>query len=249
MTTQVMEAAPGTTPRADARRRSGFYVGMAMAILAVVLTGFGQRYYLRLGSGTLTLPWLVHLHAAVFTSWIILFVAQTALVAAHRVDLHRRLGVVGAVLAPMIVVLGIAVSIHGARNGWNPAGPRGPFRSPLEFMVVPLSDIAIFGGFVAAALYQRRRPELHRRLMLLAMIGGMLWAALTRVPPLVGKLPALLSVLVLFALASPVRDLLARRSPHRVDLLGGLLIVATVPLRSLIARTDAWNAFAGWLVR
>ena len=249
MTTQVMEAGPAASAWAGARRRSGFYVGMAIAILVVVLTGFGQRYYLKIGSGTLALPWLVHFHAAAFTTWILLFLTQTGLVAAHQVDMHRRLGVLGAVLAPAIVALGVAVSIHGARNGWNPAGPRSPFRSPLEFMVVPLSDIAIFASFVAAALYHRRRPELHRRLMLLAMIGGMLWAALTRVPPLVGKLPALLGVLLLFALASPVRDLLARRRPHPVDLLGGLIVVAAVPLRSVVAQTDAWHRFAAWLVR
>jgi hypothetical protein len=246
MTTQAMEAARGPTARAGAPRRSGFYVGMAVAILAVVLTGFGQRYFLRIPSGTLTLPLLVHVHAVVFTSWILLFIAQTSLVAAHRVDLHRRLGAVGAVLAPTIVALGVAVSIYGGRTGWRPGGV---FRTPLEFMIVPLWDIALFAGFVGAALHYRRRPELHRRLMLLATIGGMLWAAVTRIPPIRGKLPAMLGLMLLFVLAGPVRDLLARRRPHPVDLLGGLLIVGSVPLRTAIARTDAWNAFAGWLVR
>ena len=246
MTTQVMEAAPGTTARASTLRRSGFYVGMAVAILAVVLTGFGQRYFLRIPSGTLTLPLLVHVHAVVFTSWILLLIAQTGLVAAHRVDLHRRLGIVGSLLAPTIVALGIAVSIHGGRTGWKPGGV---FRTALEFMIVPLWDIALFAGFVTAALHYRQRPELHRRLMLLASVGGMLWAAVTRIPPIRGKLPAMLGLMLLFVLAGPVRDLLARRRPHPVDVLGGLLIVGSVPLRTVIARTDAWNAFAGWLVR
>ena len=62
-------------------------------------------------------------HAALFTAWILLFIAQTTLVAAHRVDIHRRLGILGAVLAPAIVVLGVSVSIHGGRTGWKPVPP------------------------------------------------------------------------------------------------------------------------------
>jgi hypothetical protein len=227
-------------------RRHGFYVGMAVAILAIVLTAFGQRYFLRLPSRTLALAAIVHVHAALFTSWILLFIAQTTLVAAHRVDIHRRLGILGALLAPAIVVLGVAVSIHGGRTGWKPGGA---FRTPLEFMIVPLWDIAIFAVLVAAALYHRRRAELHRRLMLLATVGGLLWAAVTRVPPIRGKLPAMLGVMLLFVIASPLRDLVARRRPHPIDLWGGLLILVSVPLRTMIARTDAWHAFAGWLVR
>jgi hypothetical protein len=244
MTTGVITT-HDAAPRVSARRH-GFYLGMAMAILAVVMAGFGRQYFLRLPSGTLTLPLLVHVHAAVFTSWILLFIAQTTLVAVHRVDLHRRLGILGAVLAPSIVALGVAVSVYGARTGWKPAPA---FRTPLEFMIVPLSDIALFAGFVAAGLHYRRRPELHRRLMLLGTIGGMLWAAVTRIPPIRGRLPAMLGLMLLLVIASPLRDLVARRRPHLVDLLGGLLIIASVPLRAVIARTDAWHAFAGWLVR
>jgi hypothetical protein len=194
----------------------------------------------------LNLPPLVHAHAAVFTSWLLLLLAQSTLVAAHRVDLHRRLGLLGSGIAACVVVLGVAVSIHGGRHGWNPGGP---FRGPLEFMIVPLWDIVVFAVFVAAAVHERRRPELHRRLLLLATVGGMLWAAITRIPPIRGNLPVMLGVLALFVVASPVRDLVARRRPHPVDIWGGLLVLASAPLRAALARTDAWHAFAAWLVR
>ena len=242
MTTGAMaaRAEPGTRAR-----RRGFHVGMALAIMAVAVVGFAERYYLKIHTGTLDLPALVHVHAAVFTSWLLLLLAQTTLVAARRVDLHRRLGLAGVGLAALVVVLGVAVSIHGARHGWNPGRA---FRTPLEFMIVPLWDIATFGGFVAAGLHHRRRPELHRRLMLLATVGGMLWAAVTRIPAVRGNLPAMLGVMALFALAGPVHDLATRGRVHPINAWGGLLVLASVPLRALIARTEAWHAVAAWLV-
>lgn len=253
MTTGVMTAGAATAgPRAegaDGAHRRRFHVGMALAVLAVVLAGFGQRYFTQLPAGTLDLPPLVHAHAAAFTAWIVLFLAQTALVASHRVRLHRRLGVAGAALAVAIVGLGVAVSLHGARHGWNPAGPpRGPFRSPREFLLVPLWDVAVFGGFVAAALAVRRHRALHGRLMLLATVGGMLWAAITRIPPLRANLPAMLALLACFVAAGPMRDLLARRRPHPVDVWGGLFVLASPLLRGALARTEAWHAVAAWLV-
>jgi hypothetical protein len=219
---------------------------MAVAILAVVLAGFTERYFLKLPMGTLRLPPLVHVHAAVFMSWLVLLLVQSTLVAAHRVALHRRLGVAAGALAALVVGLGVAVSIHGARHGWNPGGP---FRSPLEFMVVPLWDMAIFGGFVAAGFYYRRRSELHKRLMVLGTVGGLLWAAITRVPLVQGNLPAMLGVMSLFVLAGPVHDLATRGRVHPVSLWGGLLVLLSVPLRTLLARTEAWHAVAAWLVR
>src|ERR1700682_958818 len=83
-----------------------FYGGMAIAMALTVLAGVAPTYYLRffgdgpratVSGGPFTS--LVHVHGALFTGWVVLFIVQTALVATHRVAVHRRLGVAGAVLA------------------------------------------------------------------------------------------------------------------------------------------------------
>ena len=72
------------------RRR--FYVGIAIAIVITVFAGFSRSYYLRTFYHTTPLAGLVHLHGVIFSSWVLLFLGQSTLVAAGRTALHRRLG-------------------------------------------------------------------------------------------------------------------------------------------------------------
>ena len=69
-----------------------FYTGASLAIIAAVFVGFAPTYYLKDYFRAAPLPLLVHFHGLVFTAWILLFLTQTSLVAARRIDLHRRLG-------------------------------------------------------------------------------------------------------------------------------------------------------------
>ena len=171
------------------RRDRRFFVGMAIAAVATVFFGFAPTYYLKSFTHTAayptglpvspSLPALVHVHALVFSAWILLFLAQTTLIAADRPHVHRRLGIAGAVLAPFMVILGVMTAMKGGRDGWNPGGP---YPDSLAFMIVGLVDVLIFAAFVTAGLYFRRRAELHKRLMLLATVGGLMWPAITRMP-------------------------------------------------------------------
>src|SRR5512146_3323646 len=91
---------------ATARREHLFFGGMTIAMLIAVLVGFGPTYFFSTISGTtfeLTRP--LHFHGAAFTTWMVLLVVQTTLVAAGRTDIHRKLGVVGAVLGAVMMVL------------------------------------------------------------------------------------------------------------------------------------------------
>ena len=94
-----------------------------MLILIAVFVGFAHTYYLA-GLFRAPLPnLLVHVHGAVFTLWILLFITQTSLVAAGRVDLHRRLGILGVVVACLLVVLGVLVATESMVNESRPAPP------------------------------------------------------------------------------------------------------------------------------
>ena len=158
-------------PRARAIRVERlFYLGMAMAILATVIFGFAPSFYLR-GEIAPRVPMLpltplIVLHGLLFSSWVLLFATQVGFVSARRVDLHRRLGPVGIVLVTAMLVVGTLVALGGvARHSGAPGVP------PLSWLAVPLLDLPVFGTLIGLALYKRRVPQTHKRLMLIAMIG------------------------------------------------------------------------------
>ena len=93
------------------RRERLFYTGMAIAVVITVFAGFARTYYLRPYFGTPSLTPLLQLHGIIFTSWLVLLLTQTSLVAANRTDIHRRLGMAGAVIAVLMVLVGSATAI------------------------------------------------------------------------------------------------------------------------------------------
>jgi hypothetical protein len=102
------------------RRTRRFYVGMAIAILITVFAGFSRTYFLKAQFGTPELSLLLHIHGLVFTGWVLFFLSQTTLVAARRTDIHRRLGVAGALLAALVLIMGMATAILRVKGGAAP---------------------------------------------------------------------------------------------------------------------------------
>jgi hypothetical protein len=236
-----------STPAIRARRRSRrFYVGMAVAIAVTVFAGFSRSYFLKAHYGTPELSLLLHVHGAVFTAWVLFFLAQTTLVAAGRTDLHRRMGIGGAMLAVLVLILGTATAIIRIKGGSAPV----PDVPPLAFLAIPLGDMVVFGILVGAAIYYRHRAESHKRLMTLAMIA-LMSAPIARLPLSILKAgpPAFFGLTDLFILVLLVYDLVTRRRVHPATIWGGLLIVASQPLRLMISGTATWMRFAEWLTR
>jgi len=221
------------------------YTWAAVAAVAVVFIGFARSYYLKGAFGAPALPALVHAHGLVMTLWFVLFIVQARLVAARRVDLHRRLGISGVAVAALVLVVGIWTAISAAARGVSPGPP------PLVFLVVPLGDMLVFAFLAGAGLLLRRRGDYHKRLMLLASVG-MLTAAFARIPLEVvraGGLPLFFALNDLLVLACVGYDTLKNRRLHPAFGWGALLIVLSQPLRLLLAGTDGWMQFASWLVR
>src|SRR5882672_3966233 len=120
-----------------------FFSGMALLLLAAVFEGFARTYYLA-GVFHAPLPSLyIHLHGAAFSCWVLLLVTQTSLVSAGRVDIHRRLGIAGFVLACLMIVLGV---VAGTDSLLRNAGPPG--RDAQAFYIVPLTDMMIFSTLI-----------------------------------------------------------------------------------------------------
>ena len=221
-----------------------FYVGVAIAVLITVFLGFSRSYFLKAYFDTPPLGLYVHIHGLVFTSWVLLFLAQTNLVASGRTGLHRKLGVGGAVLAALLLIVGTTTAILRVKGGGSSPIPGVP---PLSFLAVPLFDMVAFAILIGAGLVLRNRPDTHKRLMTLATIA-LTSAPLARLSFVRAAGPlGFFGLTDLFIVAMLVYDLATRGKVHPATIWGGLVVVASQPLRLMISGTPAWLAFAGWL--
>ena len=254
--------APAHTVARPVSRRSPwsaerlFYSGFAVAIAAAVVLGFARTFFLRawypewaLAHGAPEPFFLAH--GVVFAAWLVLLIAQTSLVAAGRVDLHRRLGMVGVGLAVLMVLVGTVGALMAASR---PTGFVNITAPPLRFLVVPMSVMVLFAVFVSLAILNRHRPQSHKRFMLLGTLavaeaGIARWPfAFMHMPPFLPGIGPIELCVDLFLVVLLVWDLASRGRPHPVTLWGGLAVVASQPFRFWLMGTDAWLAFAGWAV-
>jgi len=233
------------TINANRRRERIFFSMMIFAVAITVFGGFARTFYLRGYFVPESLPNLLRLHGLVFSSWIVLFFTQTVLIAAKRVDIHRRLGIAGGVLAALMVIIGTLTAIIRAKSFDPPPG----FSSPLIFLTIPLGDMLVFAILVTTGLWFRRQKNAHKSLMLLATIA-ILPAAVARLPfafiQAYGPI-AFFGLSDLFILPLIAFEYFVRGQVQRSTILGGLLIVASHPLRLIIGNTHAWLVFATWL--
>jgi hypothetical protein len=241
--------APPGSPAVSRRTERAFFGGMAALIAATAFLGFARTYYLRAlvdapSPPLPTLTPLLHLHGVLFSAWVVLLFAQSRLVAAGRIDLHRRLGIAGAALAVLMIVVGTLTALQGVLRGVSPGGI-----DPRRFLAVPLFALLVFGLLLFAGIRARRDPQSHKRLVLLATVA-LLPPALARWVIVYLGLgpPVVLALSTLFVLPLVAWDLRTLGRLHPATLWGGLLVIASGPLRLAVAFTDGWLAFAEWAV-
>ncbi len=225
------------TKRAD----DVFFVTTAWIMLTIVVVGFAPSYLLR-GAVFAPLPsLLVHLHGAVFFSWIILFVVQTSLVATGNVRLHRKLGVLGCVIAGLMVILGVLAPFGTLRRG----AVLPSFFTPASFLIGNVLGILYFGIFVAVAVWQRNNRPVHKRIMFIANLM-LMSPALSRMPfmqqhPfLIGGIPlGLIAVLFVF-------DLFTWKRPLWVTVIAGFLYWVFDPVSDVLIKTPLAQQITLW---
>ena len=196
---------------------------------------------------------LVALHGAVATAWLLLYLVQTTLVGRGSREQHRRLGVAGLVLAVVFVATGYAAAIVSTRRGFDLSGDLHIAADPLGALVFPLGDLISFSLLVTLAAVWRRRPDRHRRLMLLATTGSLMGAPLAhivgQVPALQAFPPIILLPLCAFYFAPAVHDRWADGRVHPVSLWAAIgLLVWAQSRAALIGPSDAWHRLAAWLI-
>jgi hypothetical protein len=228
--------------------RSPFYPWIAIALSLVIVAGFSRTYYLRFLSDMPPMTFLVHLHGLVFTAWLALFIAQTRFIAAHRVDLHMKLGIAGVVLAAIITVVGLWTLVVQAGT----PRVRATGLTNAQHTLVGITSIGMFAVFIALGVATRRRSALHKRYMVLAMIA-ILSPAAARLMATVGLsqyanvfIPAMAAA---FVIACLVHDWRTFRIVHPVFVIGGAVIVASWPLRYIGARAEWYQPIGEAIAR
>src|ERR1700742_1208582 len=226
-----------------------FYLGAGLVALALVFWGFAHTYYLKLIFGTPALSTRLHIHGAIMSSWLVLFFVQAFLVSAHRVVLHRRLGVAGVLIAILVVIAGGTTTFNAAaREVGRHSAEAGARVSVLGLEIV---QMALFAGFVSGAVGKRRRPDFHKRYMLLAT-ACMMPSAFSRIPlNLTFMMSDFLSILVLsdlLILLWIAVDTMRNRRLHPAFGWGGLILIGSLNLAYLGAKSAPWLRFGTWLV-
>lgn len=220
-----------------------FFSTMAVLMLVSVFVGFARTYYLA-GVFHAPLPSLIiHVHGAAFSCWILLLVTQISLVSAGRVDIHRRLGIAGFLLACLMVILGVMAATDSLIRGAGPVG-----RDPKFFYIIPLSNILVFGIVILFAFRARSNPPAHKRLILVATTALMV-AAIARWPWAVvhRRTPMAELVSYTFLLMLVAYDLWSTHKLQRATLWAGTFLVLVEQIAPPIGHTAAWHAFASWV--
>jgi energy-converting hydrogenase Eha subunit A len=222
---------------------------MSIVAAVTIVTGFLNTYGPKVVAGAPALPLIIHLHAAVATSWLVLFVVQTTLVLRGRTAVHRRLGVAGVTLAALMLVVGVTAAITSARLGHRGI-PGVEFPDVAGFLLLNLGAIAAFAMLVGAGWYFRRDLQTHKRLMLMATTGALVGPGVSRLPFFSGNTPAIGALVMAFLLAGPAYDLVTRRRVHAAYLWALVLVLLTSlpPVVTAFAATAAWQGFARWLL-
>jgi len=186
---------------------------MALLIPGIVAYGFSFTIGGNLIHPAVPRPFLLYLHALVFSGWLLFFFLQSALVRTHNVQWHRRIGWFGAVLGAVIPILGTAIAITMAR--FNRVQLH---QTHVEAdLLIPLWDMVAFTSTFALAVYWRRKPEFHRRLMLIATCA-LTAAAFGRFPPHVLNPNFFYAGVDLLIAFGALRDWTASRGIHLVYL-------------------------------
>ncbi len=246
--TKPVDKAARLNQRAANTVRHDLFSIFALVAFAIVFAGFARTFFLRFLFASPKMPVYLYVHGLLFSGWFALFFIQSRLIASHRVDLHRRLGMVGAGLAGLAVCVAIVVAIRAGKRVYETQSK--PFSVEGPPLALDFGACLTFIAFIGLALYFRRRSDVHRRLMLLGSSSILL--------PALGRIPGLFTVrglwgLVGFAEIVPltfiVYDTVRCRRLHPAFALGGLAIALSWPSFLLVGSTEFWLRFTEWVVR
>ncbi len=228
-------------PRVRLRSDDIFFSAMSLIVLGVVVYGFAESYFLA-GMLRAKLPnALVHIHGALFVSWILLLMVQTALVTVRRVKWHITLGVLGVVLPPLMIVFGTLTVFDSMRRVGTPVPPEILLTGDLE-------PLLLFAGFITWGMLDRRKPASHKRLMLLSTLA-IVAPAIDRWPILNHHIAGVFGVYLALPFLLVIYDLRTLRRVHRSTWVPYTLMVIMVLTLLPLSQTSMIHRLVLWVTR
>jgi hypothetical protein len=239
-----------TMARARLSSERRFYSWMAVMMIAVVLIGFGPSFYLRgivpsYPRPNPSLSPFVMLHGLAFTLWLLVFWAQTALLAADRRDLHMRLGIVGMTLAVLLLPIMYLVAVGQVARANQP-----PFTTALAWTAVPLAAIPSYALLIWLGWSRRREAQVHKRVMLAAaliLVGGPAIGRFPIAPPTMTGHIVLQTIACLLFLPLFWWDRKSLGRYHWATKLGFGLAIVSAAVPDLLMSIPAWEKVAASL--
>jgi hypothetical protein len=229
------------TDRDEAR----FFFTMACLTVGTIVAGFSLNIVT--GRSSFASPPLFHFHGVVMLGGLGLYLAQTALVAADNVALHRKLGWIAVGWVPLMVVTAVLMTRHSLQMRGG-----APFFDQNQFLISNPLYMLVFAGFVARAIVVRKNTGWHRRLMF--------WAFATLTGPGVGRLVpvslfipygwyfAALLPPILFAAVGMLADKRRYGRVHPAWLWSTGLLLAVQLAADLFAYSPAGIRFTEWVL-
>jgi hypothetical protein len=217
------------------RVRPRVYAGLSALMVGIVVVGFWPSYFGPMVRGSIERPAIIQVHGLIFVGWMALLMAQVALAARGRIQLHRKVGRYGVVYGWLVLAMGLVVGpaasvIHVRAGEWTRDRGAG-------FLLITFGDMVLFGACFAAAVAYRHRHEIHKRLMVAATVA-LLFAAVGRMS-FIGS-PALSGLVWLSPLLiGMVHDkvTLGRVHPVYIIATAGLFLGGT---RVLFEQSEVW---------
>jgi hypothetical protein len=227
-------------PAGAGRFERRFYLITTFGFLGLVAWTFARTYFLKFLYRTPPLSTLLHVHAVVMSGWVVLLALQSALIAAGRVRWHRRLGTFGAGWAGLVVVVGSVTTLHAAIR--EVRGHTAHASGQIVVTTLDLAQMALFATFVTIAIWQRRRLDVHKRLMLLTIVC-MLPDALARLPVSFMTNGLILAGLFGSVIGIAAIDTIRHKRLHPALGWGGLTLLASFTGLLFAASTRWWIAW------
>jgi len=226
-----------------------FFSIAAIIMLMIMLAGF-HPFYLRgegMGGRKISpqLLSLVIVHGAAMTAWVVLFLVQALLIPARKLRLHMKLGWGAVAVALVVSISGFMVAVKSVRSV-----PTLPFwgMAYRQFLMIMLAEVSLFTLFVFAGVLSRKKPKIHRAMMLLATLS-ILAGATVRMPFLfpifgeVGWVGVFGPIFTLGAAFLLIRSLIGRAF-DRWFVAGYAVMIVLYVAASKFAVSDVWSNLA-----
>lgn len=222
--------------------RPSFHFWITVVMALFVFGGFATTYWIPVARGAIPFPPIVHLHGVVFSLWMVMLVVQSLLVNVRNVPLHRSLGTFGIALATAMIVLSFQITVM-----FGHFALADPMPDYYILMYLGIAAVLSFATQFTLAMRNTRRPEYHRRLILLATLP-ILPPGINRLYMAIWQLdraPILATYLTMdaMALAILMHDLTSMKKVSRATWIGGSLLLAQQIIHPLVIGTEGFARF------